>query len=74
MAASFAGLDLLATAVVVLDDEFTVRYANPAAENLLTAGARILIGQAFLGFFAERAELERSLEEARVIHWDYSAP
>ena len=73
MAASFAGLDLLATAVVVLDDDFTVRYANPAAENLLSAGARSLIGQPFLGFFAERSELERSLEEARVIHWDYSA-
>ncbi|MGH8691422.1 MAG: nitrogen regulation protein NR(II), partial [Burkholderiales bacterium] len=73
MAASFAGLDLLATAVVVLDDEFVVRYANPAAENLLTAGARSLIGQPFLGLFAERSELERSLEEARVIHWDYSA-
>ena len=72
-AATFAGLDLLATAVVVLDDEFVVRYANPAAENLLTAGARSLIGQPFLGFFAERAELERSLDEARVIHWDYSA-
>jgi len=73
VAASFAGLDLLATAVVVLDDEFVVRYANPAAENLLTAGARSLIGQPFLGLFAERTELERSLEEARVIHWDYSA-
>jgi two-component system nitrogen regulation sensor histidine kinase GlnL len=73
VAASFAGLDLLATAVVVLDDEFSVRYANPAAENLLTTGARSLIGQAFLGFFAERSELERSLSEARVIHWDYSA-
>ena len=73
MAASFAGLDLLATAVVVLDDEFVVRYANPAAENLLTAGARSLIGQPFLGLFAERSDLERSLEEARVIHWDYSA-
>ncbi len=73
MAASFAGLDLLATAVVVLDDEFVVRYANPAAENLLTTGARSLIGQPFLGLFAERSELERSLEEARVIHWDYSA-
>src|SRR5688572_2053680 len=72
-AATFAGLDLLATAVVILDDEFVVRYANPAAENLLTAGARSLIGQPFLGFFAERKELERSLEEARVIHWDYSA-
>jgi two-component system nitrogen regulation sensor histidine kinase GlnL len=73
VATSFAGLDLLATAVVVLDDEFVVRYANPAAENLLTAGARSLIGQPFLGFFAERKDLERSLEEARVIHWDYSA-
>ena len=72
-AATFAGLDLLATAVVILDDEFVVRYANPAADNLLTAGARSLIGQPFLGFFAERAELERSLDEARVIHWDYSA-
>jgi two-component system nitrogen regulation sensor histidine kinase GlnL len=57
----------------VLDDEFVVRYANPAAENLLSAGARSLIGQPFLAFFAERAELERSLEDARVIHWDYSA-
>jgi two-component system nitrogen regulation sensor histidine kinase GlnL len=73
VAASFAGLDLLATAVVALDDEFTVRFANPAAENLLTTGARSLIGQPFLGFFAERTDLERSLEEARVIHWDYSA-
>jgi two-component system, NtrC family, nitrogen regulation sensor histidine kinase GlnL len=72
-AATFAGLDLLATAVVILDDELVVRYANPAAENLLTAGARSLIGQPFLGLFAERNELERSLEEARVIHWDYSA-
>ena len=71
--ASFAGLDLLATAVVVLDDDYVVRYANPAAENLLTAGARSLIGHPFLGFFAERTELERALDEARVIHWDYSA-
>ena len=70
---SFAGLDLLATAVVVLDDDFVVRYANPAAENLLTAGAKSLIGQPFLGFFAERAVLERALEEARITHWDYSA-
>ena len=70
---SFAGLDLLATAVVVVDEELVVRYANPAAENLLTAGAKSLIGQPFLGLFAERAELERSLAEARVTHWDYSA-
>jgi two-component system, NtrC family, nitrogen regulation sensor histidine kinase GlnL len=70
---SFAGLDLLATAVVVLDEDFVVRYANPAAENLLTTGAKSLIGHPFLGLFAERRDLERALEEARITHWDYSA-
>jgi two-component system nitrogen regulation sensor histidine kinase GlnL len=70
---SFPGLDLLATAVVVLDDALVIRYANPAAENLLSTGARSLLGQPFLAFFAEQSELQRSLEEARVIHWDYSA-
>ena len=69
----FAGLELLATAVVALDDDFVVRYANPAAESLLATGAKSLNGQPFLQLFAERAELERVLAEARVIHWDYSA-
>jgi len=71
--APFSGLDLLATAVVALDDAFVVRYANPAAESLFATGAKSLIGQPFLGLFAERAELERTLHEARVTHWDYSA-
>jgi len=70
---SFSGLDLLATAVVALDDAFVVRYANPAAENLFDTGAKSLIGQPFLTLFSERAELERALDEARVTHWDYSA-
>ncbi len=70
---AFSGLDLLATAVVALDDELVVRYANPAAESLFATGAKTLIGQPFLGLFAERAELARSLDEARVTHWDYSA-
>jgi two-component system nitrogen regulation sensor histidine kinase GlnL len=70
---AFSGLDLLATAVVALDDGLVVRYANPAAENLFATGAKTLIGQPFLSLFAERAELERSLDEARATHWDYSA-
>lgn len=69
----FSGLDLLATAVVALDERFVVRYANPAAENLLSAGAKSLVGQPFLALFDEREELERALAEARVSHWDYSA-
>jgi two-component system nitrogen regulation sensor histidine kinase GlnL len=69
----FSGLDLLATAVVALDDSLVVRYANPAAENLFATGAKSLIGHPFLALFSERAELERALDEARVTHWDYSA-
>ena len=72
-AAPFAGLELLATAVVALDEQFVVRYANPAAENLLATGAKSLLGQLFLQLFVERAELERALADARRTHWDYSA-
>ena len=71
--AHFPGLELLATAVVALDDKFTVRYANPAAENLFATGAKSLNGQPFLALFAERGELEAALSQARTSHWDYSA-
>jgi two-component system nitrogen regulation sensor histidine kinase GlnL len=69
----FAGLELLATAVVALDDHFVVRYANPAAENLLATGAKSLNGQPFLQLFAEREALARALGDALSTHWDYSA-
>ncbi len=69
----FSGLELLATAVVALDDGFVVRYANPAAESLLATGAKSLIGQPFLHLFQEQEELEKSLADARATHWDYAA-
>jgi len=69
----FSGLELLATAVVALDEAFVVRYANPAAESLLATGAKSLIGQPFLAFFSEREALAAFLDEARRIHWDYAA-
>jgi two-component system nitrogen regulation sensor histidine kinase GlnL len=70
---SFSGLELLATAVVALDERFVVRYANPAAESLLATGAKSLIGQPFLQLFSERHQLLESLKEARATHWDYAA-
>jgi len=73
MAATFAGLEYLATAVVALDERFAVRYANQAAENLLGAAAKSLIGQPFLPLFADDAALEKALAEALVTHWDYFA-
>jgi two-component system, NtrC family, nitrogen regulation sensor histidine kinase GlnL len=70
---TFSGLELLATAVVALDDALVIRYANPAAESLFATGAKSLIGQRFLQLFLERNELQNSLQEARATHWDYAA-
>ena len=39
-----AGLELLSTAVLMLDESFHVTYANPAAETLLAHGRKHLIG------------------------------
>jgi len=73
MAATFSGLELLATAVMVLDPERRVQYANPAAENLLGAGAKSLVGQPFVPMFEADPALETALSDALVTHWDYSA-
>ena len=73
MAAPYSGLELLATAVVALDEAYVVRYANPAAENLLVTGAKTLVGQPFLPMFADGAALEATLIEALAVHWSYRA-
>jgi two-component system nitrogen regulation sensor histidine kinase GlnL len=69
----FAGLELLATAVLVLDERLRVQYANPAAEGLLAIAARNLHGQDIASLFSERAEVERLLRDAREARWDYAA-
>lgn len=71
--AGFSGLELLATAVAVLDHSYVVRYTNPAAENLLGAGAKSLVGQPFLALFTDSAALEGMLAEALAVHWSYRA-
>jgi two-component system nitrogen regulation sensor histidine kinase GlnL len=43
--AAYPGLDLLATAVVLVDARRDIVYANPAAENLLESSARQLAGR-----------------------------
>jgi two-component system nitrogen regulation sensor histidine kinase GlnL len=73
VAAAYSGLELLATAVVALDERFVVRYANAAAENLLGTGAKSLLGQPFLQFFADGAALGGMLSEALAAHWNYRA-
>jgi len=73
MTGRYAGLELLATAVLALDERMRVQYANPAAENLLAIASRNLLGQHFPSLFAEGAELERALGDALRARWDYAA-
>jgi two-component system, NtrC family, nitrogen regulation sensor histidine kinase GlnL len=44
---AYSGLELLATAVLLLDENLHVTYANPAAETLFAQGRSHLVGIAF---------------------------
>jgi len=55
--AAFPGLDLLATAVVLLDRALLVKYVNPAAEALFAAGRKSILDQAFPGLFSDSGAL-----------------
>ncbi|MDD4881306.1 MAG: PAS domain-containing protein, partial [Gallionellaceae bacterium] len=58
------GLDILATAVLLLDEHRTIRYINPAAENLFGISAYHANGRSLSAIIKERAELERALDAA----------
>ncbi|MBX6392106.1 MAG: nitrogen regulation protein NR(II) [Burkholderiales bacterium] len=70
-AAQYAGLDLLATAVVVLDEAMRVHYANAAAEQLLQTSRRSLEGAAFGDLFLDAGPLVEKLEQAITQHWGF---
>jgi two-component system nitrogen regulation sensor histidine kinase GlnL len=69
--AAYAGLDLIATAVVLLDDALRVGYVNPAGEALLARSARTLVGQRFADEFEEADELQERLRAAIDRHWGF---
>ena len=62
--AAFPGLDLLATAVVLLDRALLVKYVNPAAEALFAAGRKSILGQALPGLFSDSGALAGLLHSA----------
>jgi two-component system nitrogen regulation sensor histidine kinase GlnL len=64
-AAAFPGLDLLATAVMLVDRASTIMYANPAAENLLELSARQLRGRSLTELFSGAERLIAAMEYAR---------
>src|SRR5487761_1997466 len=68
----FSGLDLLATPVILVDDELRVAHANPAAEHLFAFSVKNVIGQALVQMFAESADLIASLDEVLGQNWSYT--
>ena len=62
--AGLSGLDLLASAVIVLDAHGCIRYANPAAEQLLDSSIKSLLQQELSSLFTNAEKLEEMLRQA----------
>ncbi len=59
-----SGLDLLATAVLLVDRDGIVRRANPAAETTFDLSRRLLEGHAIRGLFVQAVQVDELLIEA----------
>jgi two-component system nitrogen regulation sensor histidine kinase GlnL len=70
--AALAGLDLLATAIVIVDRELVVRYANPAAENLFELSSKSLVGNTITETFEHDRVLGASIDYARTNNCSYT--
>src|SRR5688572_12161285 len=60
----FGGLDLLATAVLVLDAQRRVLHANPAAENLFEMSRKQLLDRTPMDLFGEAPGLCAAMGKA----------
>jgi len=70
--AALSGLDLLPTAVVLVDTALAVRYMNPAAENLFEMSSRNLAGQNLDKLFPDIAVLAAAIGYARENNCSYT--
>ena len=61
---AYAGLELLSTAVLLLDERLNVTYANPAAETLFAQARAHLVGAAFGKALPGNEEFEQRLSQA----------
>ncbi|MBY0342196.1 MAG: PAS domain-containing protein [Rhodocyclaceae bacterium] len=69
---AFAGLDLLSSAVVLVDAKLQIRYVNPAAENLFAVSQRLLNGHPLRQLVGEPLGLSSALDNALKNNWGYT--
>lgn len=69
---AFAGLDLLSSAVILLDADLVIQYLNPAAENLFTVSARQMLRRPLAQLLGEPPGLAAALDNALANNWSYT--
>jgi two-component system nitrogen regulation sensor histidine kinase GlnL len=69
---AFAGLDLLSSAVILLDGQLRIRHCNPAAENLFAASQRVCLGRPLAQLLGTPPALTAALENALTNRWSYT--
>jgi len=68
----FSGLDLLSSAVVLVDDRLVIRYLNAGAENLFAVSHRRLLGMPLSKLLGEPPGLAAALDNALHKNWSYT--
>ena len=69
---ALSGLDLLATAVVLVDAELAVHYMNPAAENLFEVSSNNMAGLGLNKLFPDGGALNTAIGYARANNSSYT--
>ena len=69
---AFSGLELLSSAVVLVDDQLVVRYLNPGAENLFATSSRKIVGYSLRRLLGDPAGLESALNNVLRDNWSYT--
>lgn len=69
---AFAGLDLLSSAVILLDGHLRIRHCNPAAENLFAVSQRTCIGKSLAQLLGSPPTLLSALDNALTNKWSYT--
>jgi two-component system nitrogen regulation sensor histidine kinase GlnL len=72
MPTGFAGLDLLSSAVILLDGRLLIRYLNSAAENLFAVSQRAWLGRPLAQLAGTPQALDQALENALRNNWSYT--
>ena len=68
----YAGLDLLSSSVLVLDNTHVIRYLNSAAENLLALSSKICVGARLDALIDCPGALREALDNAVALGWSYT--